>query len=98
MPFEKGNTHGEGRPKGAKNKKTEQWENFSEWFMTDGMKKFQQEIDKLEGREYLKAVQEMIEYFQPKLARTEITGDKDNPLVLKMYLSDDDQQDIIDNL
>lgn len=99
MPFEEGKSgNPNGRPKGAKGKKTQQWEQFAEWMMNEGMSKFQDELDKLEGKQYIEAVQNMIEYFQPKLSRTEISGDKDNPLVLKFYLKDEDQKDILDNL
>lgn len=59
------------RPKGSKNQKTEQWEKFSDWFLTQGMKKLESEMNKLEGKDFVMTVKDMLEYFKPKLARTE---------------------------
>lgn len=70
----------EGRPKGSKNKKTEQWEQFTAWFLTTGMSKLELEMAALEGKEYVATVKDLLEYFKPKLARTELAGDKDAPL------------------
>jgi hypothetical protein len=69
--FKNGNKKGKGRPKGSKNKRTEQWEMFSEWMMNEGLVKFKTELCKLEGKEYVSAVSNMMEYFAPKKKRTE---------------------------
>lgn len=74
MAAPKGNKFSNGRPKGCKNKKTEQWELFSSWMMTAGLERFQEEMAKLEGKDFIVTVKDMMEYFQPKLARTEVTG------------------------
>jgi hypothetical protein len=66
--FQKGNP---GRPKGAKDKKTQQWDKFSEWFMSDGMERLEQEMAALEGKDYVSTCKDMVEYFKPKLARTQ---------------------------
>jgi trans-aconitate methyltransferase len=61
------------RPKGAKSTNAElrqlQWEKFSLWLMTEGMRRFQTEMQRLKGREYVATVKDLMEYFQPKLAR-----------------------------
>ncbi len=62
------------RPVGSKNTKTEQWEKFSVWFVTQGMERLQKEMEQLEGKDYVTTVRDMLEYFKPKLARTELTG------------------------
>ena len=81
MPAPKGKCmNPEGRPKGSKNKKTEQWEEFSAWFLTEGMSKLEREMAILEGKDYIVTVKDLLEYFKPKLARTELAGDKDNPI------------------
>lgn len=63
-----------GRPQGSKNAKTEAWEQFSIWFATNAVKRLPTEMDKLEGREFVYVVKDLLEYFQPRLARTELTG------------------------
>ena len=66
----------------ARVKKKEQWEKFALWFMGNGMEKMEQEMGTLEGKEYVQAMKDMLEYFKPKLARTELTGKdgKDLPI------------------
>jgi len=63
-----------GRTKGTVNKKTTQWETFAKWFMTTGMSKLEREMGKLEGKDYVNTVKDLLEYFKPKLNRTELTG------------------------
>jgi hypothetical protein len=69
--FQKGHNISGGRPKGAKNKKTVQWELFSEWMMSKGLERFQEEMNKLEGKDFVLTVKDMMEYFQPKLSRSD---------------------------
>ena len=71
-----------GRPYGAKSSKTEQWERFSDWLMAEGLVRFQKEMSKLKGKDYVLTVKDLMEYFQPKLARTELTGEGGKPLLL----------------
>lgn len=76
MPFIKGQSGNlAGKPKGAKSNKTKQWEYFAEYCLTEGLKKFKCEIKKLEGKQFTDTFLTMLEYFQPKLARTEHTGE-----------------------
>lgn len=74
MAAAKGNHYSPGRPKGAKNERTEQWERFSEWMMEAGLERFQREIETLEGKDYVQVVKDLMEFFKPKLARQEVTG------------------------
>lgn len=78
--FGKGN---KGKPTGAKNKKTEQWEAFSEYCLTGGLDRFQKELNGLKGRQYVDAFLTILEFHKPKLARTELTGDDGKELVPK---------------
>jgi len=86
MAFEKENTKGRGRPSGSKNRKTEEWQIFSDWMMGEGLIRFRQEMSKLKGRDYVITVKDMMEYFQPKLARTELTGKDGQNLGVIVYL------------
>lgn len=73
MPFKKGDKKpiNSGIKKGTKRFKTVQWELFSEWFMSKGMDRLQEEMNKLEGKDFIMTCKDLMEYFQPKLARTE---------------------------
>jgi len=74
------------RPFGSKNAKTEQWEMFSDWFLTGGLERLQAEMAKLKGEEFVRTMKDLLEYFQPKLARTELLGANGKPL---LFVPDD---------
>lgn len=80
MPFDKGNKPLSHRQKGSKNKRTIQWEAFSEYCLDGGLEKFQEELNKLDGRDFVNAFISLLEFHKPKLARTQITGADDKKL------------------
>lgn len=59
-----------GRPIGAKSKKTLQWEYFAEYCLNEGLDKFCQELVKLEKKDYVNAYLHLMEFFKPKLSRS----------------------------
>lgn len=79
MAAPKGNKFA-GSRKGIPNKKTEQWDTFSEYCLDGGLEKFKNELDTLKGEKYINAFLALLEYHKPKLARTTLEGDKDNPI------------------
>lgn len=84
MPFKKGQSgNPEGLKPGSKNQKTKQWEKFASWFMDKGMSRLEEEIGKLEGKEYVYVVKDMLEYFQPKLSRSEIEANIVDKIIVK---------------
>lgn len=60
-----------GRPKGAKSKKTKQWEYFAEYCVEEGCERFSQELNSLKGKEYVQAFLNLMEFFKPKLSRVD---------------------------
>ena len=88
MPFKKGNILGRGR-KNKKNKKTIQWEIFSSYCLVGGLKRFQEEIDKLEGKDFIIAFTNLLEFHAPKLARIENTheGEVTHIIIEKKIIS-----------
>ena len=81
MPFEKGNKVASTK-KGMKYAKTQAWENIVGWLIGDGGEAFKKKIESLsngaeitkEEKEFLQHYKDLLEYHQPKLARTELTG------------------------
>jgi len=69
--FEKGNPGG-GRPKGSKDKRTLQWQTFSEYCLNGGLERFEQELNSLEGKQFVDAFLTLLEYHKPKLSRAEV--------------------------
>lgn len=88
MAQKKGQTgNPNGRPKGAKNKRTLQWEALGEAITGECTERFYEEIEKLEGKEYIDAYTKILEYFKPKQNRTDITsgGEKISPPKIKFF-------------
>ena len=74
MPAPKGHpnwnkTTNSGRPLGSKNRKTEEWERFTDWFLTVGIERLPEEMAKLEGKDYILTIKDLLEFFKPKHAR-----------------------------
>ena len=91
MPFEKGHKKSGGRPSGVPNKKTAIWNEIGDWFATDGIETYKANLMELMNSEdidtKLKAMDKfnaLIEFFKPKLARTELVGDEKKPLSIEI--------------
>lgn len=85
MPFKKGEKRAidAGKKKGVKNKKTLILETFAKDIVDGGMERFQTELNKLQGQNYVYAYLTLFEYVKPKLSRTTIQGDGDNPIIIE---------------
>lgn len=78
--FKKGNP---GKPKGAVSERTMYWDEMKEWVSGEGMNQYNevlQQIKEEDPKEFAKRYEAILEYFKPKLARTEFedkTPDKE---------------------
>ena len=74
--FKKG--HAPTKPRGAKSAKTRQWGALGEYITgecADELNKYLMGISKTDPDLYFRSVMMLLEYFKPKQARTEISGD-----------------------
>lgn len=69
MPFVKGNNLGTGRPKGAKNVRTEEWEQFADYCLTEGLRTFREDMLSLDAKDRTDRFLKLLEFHKPKLAR-----------------------------
>ena len=60
-----------GKPKGAISLKTRGWDLLKETITTELTDKFMQEMSKLDGQQYINAYLNVLEFFRPRLSRTE---------------------------
>jgi hypothetical protein len=86
------------KPKGAISEKTKVWNEISDWFKNEGLEAYQEklmEMQENEPKEFLKRYEAMLEYFAPKLSRTEIKGEMDisKSEKLKEILPDEDSME-----
>jgi hypothetical protein len=68
------------KPKGP-NAKTLVLENFAQTIITGGMEKFQMELMKLHGKDYVNAFMTVFDYVKPKLTRLQVRDDSQNEKV-----------------
>ena len=76
-----------GRPKGSLSAKTQGWELLKETITTGLTDKFMAEMDKLDGIQYINAFLTTMEYFKPKLSRSETINQNENIETITVTLS-----------
>jgi len=92
MPFEKGHKHATGRPKGSPNTKTKSIRDSYQKFIENNAPKFEEWLDRVAETNPAKAIElvsNLSDYVLPKLARTEIVGDEEQPLSIDLTKIDD---------
>lgn len=74
--FKKGEINNpDGRPVGAKNKKTLAWEKLGEYIIGEGAEKYSEYLNTLDDKKFADEFRAIIEYFKPRQMRTEIKAD-----------------------
>jgi len=58
-----------GKKKGTLNEKTKFWNELKDFVTSEGAQRFRDELNKLEGKEYIKAYAMILEFFAPKLQK-----------------------------
>jgi len=76
MAFQKGHTKftNSGIKKGGKQKKTIAWESIGEYMINEGAERFIDIMTRCNDKEFTENYTRILEYFKPKLARSEHTG------------------------
>jgi hypothetical protein len=72
-----------GRPKGAIDKKKRMLDEFAARIITDGMEKFSQELNQLEGKQYTDAFLTLFEFVRGKIARQEFSAAEGQNIEIK---------------
>lgn len=81
------------KPKGAVSEKTRIWNEIGDWFKGDGLEAYKQklmEMQESEPKEFLKRYETMLEYFAPKLSRTEFEDKTPAPELDLSQFSDEE--------
>ena len=72
----------DGRPKGSKNEKTEQWEKLSDSIVGKCAERFEQELFALDGKDFVQMYIQVLNYFKPKYQSTELKGEQNNTVTV----------------
>jgi len=87
--FEKGKSgNPNGRPQGAVSQKRLVLDNFVNIIIEEGTDRFNQELNSLEGKDFVQSYLILLEYARPKLARTTLEGDANNPIQAKIVFEE----------
>ena len=65
-----------GRPAGSKNVRTVEWEKIKDAFMTVHTERANRVLATMDDEKFLDSYLKLLEYFRPKLARTEVTNNE----------------------
>lgn len=85
MGLPKGRTNNKrGRKAGSKNERTKQWEALGESIETKHVTRFNKVLDKMDDETFAKTFLQVLEFFKPKLNRTDLNGDASNQLTIKI--------------
>tara|TARA_R110000824_G_scaffold380565_1_gene572999 strand:+ start:1487 stop:1813 length:327 start_codon:yes stop_codon:yes gene_type:complete len=90
--FEKGKDKTGGRTKGTQNVKTKSIRDSYQKFIENNVEKFEEWLDRVAETNPAKAIElvsNLSDYVLPKLARTEIVGDEEQPLSIDLTKIDD---------
>ncbi len=87
MPFKKGQKKIGGKKKGTKNQKTLEWEEFGRHLLEYGLPRAQEILSKSTPDKFMEYFPKLLEYFKPKLGRTELKGEL-NVNLPKIYIPD----------
>ena len=76
-----------GKPKGTLSTKTKGWDLLKETITTGLTDKFMQEMEGLEGTQYINAYLNVLEFFRPRLSRAETINQNENIETITVTLS-----------
>ncbi len=83
MNTKKGHTNNpHGRPKGSKNRRTNEWEALGESIMTTHADRLNEVLSSLDDEEFVRSYAMILQYFKPKLASQTIDGNLDTEVVI----------------
>lgn len=90
MTFVKGRAKTGGITKGQQWKKTLEWEDFGQKLMQIGLPRMLDIMEQSTDEEFAKHFKDLLEYFKPKMQRTEITQQTQHVVFDMSMLSNED--------
>ena len=92
MPAHKGNKYSPGRTPGTKNEKTLQWEELGHALVTRHSERANEILNNCPDDKFMDHYGKLLEYFKPKLGRTEIKQDGSTEITIRVIEGNDSDQ------
>lgn len=83
-----------GRTKGVPNKTSTEIRNFLQYLYEDNLEALQRDLDKMNAFQRQQILDKISTKFLPTLSRTEIEGDIDSNVTIRVVYGDEDSNDI----
>lgn len=91
MPFKKGQSgNPKGKLKGTKTQKTKAWEAIGEYLIGDGAERYKKYLLELSEKDFSVEFKAIIEYFKPKLNRTDLDLKSKSKQIERIYINTPD--------
>lgn len=89
MAFKKGQSgNPKGKPKGAKGTKTLEWEEFGRQLLENGLPRAMEILATCDDDKFIAQFSNLLEYFKPKLARSEVKHEGEQKLTVTFLEND----------
>jgi len=89
MPFQKGckKSKNAGMKKGQKSEKTQAWEAIGEYLIGEGAERYKNYLLELNDKDFSVEFKAIIEYFKPKLNRTDLDLKSKSKRIERIYIN-----------
>ena len=78
MPFKKGNSFSQGRPKGSENKGSKEFKEALDLFMTEAIKEVPELYNQLDAKEKLDYLAKLSPYITPRITEQHLIDESEN--------------------
>lgn len=82
-----------GRPKGSKNKRTEEWEKLANYITKRGARRLVKALENMPDDKFIEQYAKILSYFKPQLKQVDANIEGGNRAILIGFTNDDDNSD-----
>jgi hypothetical protein len=72
------------RPKGSKNQKTIEWDEFGRMLTEQGIKRVAAILETCDDETFIRTYVQLLEYFKPKMKRLEVRDHESSPVEIRV--------------
>lgn len=80
------------RPKGSKNQKSIEWEQFGKALTEQGLDRIAAILDTCDDETFIRTYVQLLEYFKPKMKRLEVRDSDASPVIIQVIRTNNERQ------